>query len=495
MTTSNSPVGPRNPIAYALFHARGGWTGHLLYFGIVAALLAGLMVLTVELSGTRRDETYAIWAMFLLFGQSATLGLAAMVGVSNAVRTDTNSGMLDSLRLSRTSPASVVGGYMLGGALVGVTIYLPCLAAGCVASAMSKVGAGPFLWASALLISTTVLTLSFVTFQALGGPKQGAVGIILSMAALPVSLVASARCPPLVLLAGPAAIGATGSLKGASVDPLLVVSLLSQLLVASIFFAGATRRYRAPREPALRRDLGMAICILWSILSVVGMVLWDRLRPSWVRDPVGYGHIIGSVAPAFFWALVAVVASAREAGLDHRDPFRAGAVGKPWRWWADVLVVAAIVCVPLVRGPGFFREDRRGDAYLAAAVTVVCCVAWLLSVASVARWAYGRGLRFAGLVVGAFAAMFLGVAPLSQWALWLVFPNADFDEVPHVLQFSPISAFSMAWVGAAEHAYWREVQWGAGAVVLVCLFAMAATRLGKPGQRELVPPPLPAPGT
>jgi hypothetical protein len=442
-------IGPRNPLVYARFHSRGSWRGHLIAVALIGAILAGLMILSAEFAN---DPATAMsyWANGLLWGQSTILGIAAMIGVSSAIRTDIASGMTDSLRLMPAGPAIIVLGYVVGGMTSGLSIYLPCLIAGTIASSISQVGPGPFLFASLLLTSSTIVLILFIAFVSMSGTRGGIAGILLGMLAVPASGPATAICPPLALLAGPAAGSGVSALKGASVDALLVISIAAQAALGAIFFIGAGRRFRQPGATAMRRDLGFALVALWSTCAVIAMGLWGHIRPRWLGvEGLSPAHMAGTIVPAMLWGLTPVIASARVSGVRRLAGVETSWAGR-WLWVADVLLVVAIVVLPTLYGVKLLAQSLGSHAPLAVDAVVtsaVSCLAWFLAMAAVARWAYARTLA-GGLIVGGAGVLFLGLPALAQWAVSLISPGDSFDHQPHFIQCSPMANVIMAWMHA-----------------------------------------------
>lgn len=456
--------GPSNPLTYALFHSRGGVRGHLIYAGVATLVVSTILALTVQYSGSSWRQALAMWAQVLLIITPSIVGLTGMIGVSTAVKSDLTSGMVDSLRLMRVSPAVIIAGYILGGLTNGIAIAVPCIIGGAIASHFGGVGAVPFLWAEILLLSSVGM---FLVISAYLGQsvRFAAMPVVVAAVIMPLSAPLSAVLPPITLLAGPVAGKGALSLRSVDVDVRLALNVIAQALVAAVFFVAAMRRFRYPGHLAFRADLGLVLILLWSLFGTVTVFLWDALEPTMIGPgSLEIYHIVCMVTPICVLGLIPSMAGARISGENIRaaiDDAHAPAPMQPPQspypgipiarfdhlpWWLWPVLTALIGSLPglLV----FYIQPMSGWLWEAIGVTFIVLLTTLVSLAALMRklCTTELAMKWRGGIIGVTVMAFLFTGPVMQWVIALVNGfSADWNEMVHVAQFSPLGAIIMAW--------------------------------------------------
>lgn len=448
-------LGPRNAVHYALFNAKGGMRGHAILAGAIFVGLSLLMAVTAQLSGVDWARTLWGWSQFMLVIQAMVVSIIAIQSVANTIRNDAKSGMHESLRLMRASPAAVIFGYITGASTQAFAFYLPCFLAGAIASFVSgKVGI-PFVWASMLLLSSAVFlvviaaTLSFIS-------KIPVLPIVLTMLFVPVCFALSSVVPALTLIAGPIAGGGALNLQRTSVEPMLVLSMLAQASVAGVFFLAAARKFRDPGMPAFDADLGLALVALWSAIGMVAMRFWFDLAPRlFTSNKLGISQVSGELIPQLLIGLLPCVAAARSSGLAwkrRREEELLGDVAEPpsnvrsqirFGLPTTLILATVLAVVPVVAG----YEVMRANAFVwqAVGLIVIAFPVFFFTISMFARRAYAT-TRFGGILVIVFTGLLLGAAPLLQSMISAASSNNFFADHLHVIQFSAPGTVIFAWL-------------------------------------------------
>lgn len=486
-------VGPSNPLAYALFHSRGGIRGHLIYTTITTVIVVLVLGLTAQYSGVSWRRDTAMWAQVLLILTPMIFGLAGMMNISSSVRFDLSSGMTDSLRLMRASPATVIAGYILGGLTQSFAICLPCIIGGAVASHLGGVGVGPFLWAMLLLMSSIGVFLVAAVYigQVV---KFTAMPVLLATVLIPLSAPIAAVSPPVTLLAGPFAGAGVLTLRTVNIDLRLILTILAHALLASLFFIAAMRRFRYPGEISFRADLGGALILLWSAFGAVGILFWDSFRSRvMLVGPLETSHAFGIIFPLTLLGLVPVIAASRVSGErillafhDHHDFTHAPGESSPPTvlrplppfarvdrvpWWAWPILVAVVGVSPTIL---LFRSDLilQASTLETIAVSIVCLGAFLLTVGAITRRLFSTSLSLPlkGFLIFVSITLLLLAAPILQW--FILFAHnfeQNWNRVLHVVQFSPLGSIVMAWNSLENPTTPWEYRWGTAGQLLLCL--------------------------
>lgn len=304
-----------NPIVYAMFSARGGWKGHLLLGGVTLGALVLVDAAVIGFGQTNWARGLATWNNVLLFLQSLLLLVTTFPAVSNAIRNDAKSGMHDSLRLMRLSPSAVVAGYLLGGLVQGLTIFVPCFLVGMVNTLLAQGDPGRYLAVSLTVVMLLPMLLMVSAFSSLVF-RLPALAFVVGCIAAPFGVAVSQVVPPLALLTG-SVVGRQSVLGGSGrIDVTLVLTLATHLAVAAILFAACARKFERPRRPAFTPALGLIVVAGTALASFIALLSWEGLAPFSADGPY-VADIAGTLVLQTLVALVPVVAAASEVARER----------------------------------------------------------------------------------------------------------------------------------------------------------------------------------
>ena len=102
-----------NPIAWAHFKVRGGWRNHLWSLAIYTLIIVLVIGITVHLS-PMGGTLLLPWTNGLLGLELALLVFYGCNVISNSIRRDITSGLLESHRLMPIPPSAAIAGYLMG---------------------------------------------------------------------------------------------------------------------------------------------------------------------------------------------------------------------------------------------------------------------------------------------------------------------------------------------------------------------------------------------
>src|SRR4051794_7106594 len=111
-----------NAIAYAHFRLRGGFKASAILTVLAMLALGILIIITVRLANDGGRTLFG-WATGCLAISAAALLLFGSIRISNSIRQDIQSRMIESHRLMPLPPAHAVAGYISGGAAPAMIFF------------------------------------------------------------------------------------------------------------------------------------------------------------------------------------------------------------------------------------------------------------------------------------------------------------------------------------------------------------------------------------
>jgi hypothetical protein len=315
-----------NSMLWVQFKLRGGLRNILLIPFVFLVLIGSMILLTLSQMKNAADvnEALNVWTIVLAVIQATVLTLFGGGAVRNVIRTDLTERMIESHRLMPITGSEAVLGYMAGGGLQTMSLFVVTFLLGAVTSLGSQLPLFDWIFANIVLLVFTIFVWSAIALASFY--TQAAVALIVVLVVVgvvsgggPVSLV-----PGVMLLLGPA-IGETvfGVLRGTGGwRPENAIAFLFQGAWAVLLFAGAARRFRRDDVPAFSPLLGMLLVATWVIMSVVGIGVWHDLSSSVMDDmsATAQTQVIGSIVTTILIGLIplAVVAGQAEAYARRR---------------------------------------------------------------------------------------------------------------------------------------------------------------------------------
>jgi hypothetical protein len=443
-----------NALAWGQFHLRGGWPRLWGFVGFYLVIAGALILLQAVTSGALAGTL-----KFGMTGLQAGI-LVLFVGgrVSNAIRQDLTSRMIESHRLMPLSPAQALVGYLVGPATHPLALAAANVLLGLVVCAAGGIPASLWLTANAVLLEFGAFLAVTMAFGAFAGKGSSAVVWISFLIGVYSHAVIGFILPGLNVLATPLAGHTVFSLGSAGGD---AVSLYAPAAVfhvwfGAIFFAGACRRYTRDDRLALGADLGLALLAAWVALSAFGILRWEDYKPGLIQVSGARPEVqfIGSMVAAMLLGIVPLNGAAFAAvDWDARRTLKDPSLGRrpvPPLLVAlaagGIVLLFANLSVPThVRLPG---DSRAGPAY-ALPRTAVVLVSFFVTSLYALRLLYRRtgSPQFALMSLWVFLTWLVPIGvDVSGWYLSL-----DRQEVLGTASgFSPLGALIEVWSGYAR---------------------------------------------
>lgn len=345
-------IGFENALGWAHFRLRGGWKTTLGYTMIYIVIIGGLILLMARAYPHNVKDTLEGWTHGLLGLQIAAFLLVGGSGISNAVRKDIDSGLLESHRLMPISGKAAIFGYLTGPtvqALMGVLATF-------IMGLLTVTGAGMSLanWLIANLILALFAVNVWIVMVLLSFLTKSALGLMIACCAISAfsGFMIFEILPGLSLLISPVLGGTIFGIldHGVKWGMEYLLSIVAQLLVASLCYMAAARKYRRPDMPAFGAGLGLSLVASWILLSVTGILIWTTIQPqlhSGFPEMISY-QITASTLAATAVAIIPLASAIQEHRhwLKHRrlnDP----ALGRRPVLPVVVVLIATILAILL----------------------------------------------------------------------------------------------------------------------------------------------------
>jgi hypothetical protein len=276
-----------NPIGWAHLQLRGGFRNTVATTIGYTLIISMLIFATVRLNPQSSNRIFSAWTIGMLGLQIGILMLFGCMTVGSAVRLDHTSKMIESHRLMPTSAASAILGYVLGAPCQALSMALANFIIGAVVANSAQVTLTRWAMANAILLGFVIFIWVVVVF--FGFLAQTAFRWIISVLSIGFWVSQGQLLillPGITVLVSPLIGHSIFSmrLRGTQLSWEYIASAVSQILIGSICFIGATRKYRRADTPALGAELGLVLLASWILLSFMGIYYWDSFSPSWLGD-------------------------------------------------------------------------------------------------------------------------------------------------------------------------------------------------------------------
>jgi hypothetical protein len=474
----------RYAIGYAHFRMAGGWLSALIAAAAYLALVGGFIGLTVYIStatATPVRGLWDLWATLLLIFQGVILVVFGTFRITNCIRRDLSTQMIESHRLMPVTAPHAVLDYLV---LTNLQVLVVAAANGLLGLAValaSGVSATNycvgqivllffafFVWNFAALLTFLMRYSAFVI--------AGAVVVGFCSSVLMFAYIA---LPAIALLCSPLAGETIFSLShgGYSIRWIYPVAIGAQVAFSALFFHGTCRRYRGTHRTTFHRVPAVLLLVLWSVVSVIGTIGWEELRLPMFRgaafdQQLFAWQVLGSLVAAML--LAALPLATLIAGLEP---------GRRSRIYTGVYLLAVTVAVTLVYAAhGYAKplEIARLGAVLSTAASHTLTLFLLLLIVQRLSTLYAW-------LIGLLILLGIWFTPLIAQALYLSILSYQGQE-PHFSTLgtlSPIGLLANALVvdRPVTPLFGLLTQWLI--VVVLALFAV-------PRKRKMsVPPVLP----
>ncbi len=491
-----------NPIAWAQFQLRGGWRTSLLFCGVYACAIVGFYSFAHS-TDPRNFGRPGGWINLLLGIQSAALLLFGTSRIGTAIRNDLSSRMIESHRLMPTPPPFAIAGYLLGGASQALLAFATTFVIGAVLSATAGLTTDRWILSNAILLVFAIFVwsivslFSFVTTK--GVATMGAViGLFFIISAT--SGLVTAFMPALTILCSPIMGDSIFLSPGGGAAPSIGygASLVGQVLIGSLYFFAASRRYRSADSTGFTPSMALALVAAWVAITLFAMLNWKQIQPAFVRRmaedlDLPLIQAIASIAATMLLSLLALATSSRATfEWNGRRAIGDPGLGRRPLHPALAAILCAGLCLAITIGVERSYVYPLGDDYLlnrvhlspwlaAIVTTAAIALSFIFSCSYLLRIMHRVGVR--GTIIVAIFVVITWFGPLMAE----VVRNVLRDDARHfiwtrVTGLSPIGALILAWTEAGADPMAGVLVQATITVVLAMLFHLTARR-----RRERLP--------
>ncbi|MEO6436222.1 MAG: hypothetical protein ABIP55_10760 [Tepidisphaeraceae bacterium] len=441
---------PNNALAWAHFRLRGGWVRSLTWTGGAMALLAMVIISSVRLNPNESTRILFNWASGLLALQGLCLVLFVPGRISNTIRADLTSKMIESHRLMPLPPAHAIAGYIGGGAGGPLVFAAGSFLLGGATAIAGKADWQNWLFAHVVLLMFAGFVWVLVSYIAFGA-KLGA-GILFLPLMIPYLSEGGVLSlfPGLMVLLSPVIGRSIFDLHnaGMTLPATYAIAFAAQIAVATICFIAASRKYRSSDSIGTDTVLGLCFVLVWVAASFAGMRAWEDFRPlGWspMRLPLE-AQVVGSMIVGMLVAMSPMAANAQERVRYRRhealrDP---APIRKPWNLAMVLLIAtAAIVLIPFA--PPLVAEFKITPDRIARSAAIISL--FLIGLYFLFDWCYTTIGRAAW-------AMFIWLlltwgAPIAiDLVRYGLAESGEIEPMATVATCSPVGAMIVLWTDA-----------------------------------------------
>jgi hypothetical protein len=188
--------------------------------------------------------------------------------------------MIESHRLMPVSAAEAVMGYLIGPNAISISLFVASMVFGSIAAAATSVPVPRFLIASGIIVSFGTFLALLAVFASIRAANSAGIFLLFAIVPLFSNIPNLGQALPAgAIFCAPFIRKTVFSLQAGVDEPLAyAISELFRLLMGTLFFIGAMRRYRSPHEPGFTPLMGMGTVAIWLSASAIGIAHWDLFR-------------------------------------------------------------------------------------------------------------------------------------------------------------------------------------------------------------------------
>ncbi len=390
--------------------------------------------------------------------------------VASSLRQDLTNGMMESHRLMPITPAEAIGGYLGGSVCQILSLALVNFILGVFMALSAGLSLERWCVPNLLLLAQAAMLWAFMLFMTFYTRHAFAILLGSGILSAMTNFVALMLLPALMFLYGPIFGSIAYSFSGRFVVPgeVAVISVLAQLAVGGIFYAGSMRRYRRPEQSGLGIVLALALLAAWVGLSIMGLRYWDRINmlARFWRDLTTEWQFLASMVVSMLLGLAAVASAARDASSRGRGPRTAGAASlvPP----ATVIGATAIIMLLLY---GVTELAPLGASMVARMAIVVA--AFYVSMRYLLGVLYRAGRK--GMLLGGGWIALTWLGPLALAYLPRTDPLESYPMLDRIATISPVGALGHLVMAETDTTFGLAVQ-----VVLALGLAILAYATDRP---------------
>lgn len=425
------------------FWLRGGWKSFLNLPLLYGALMSGLILLTMRVEPRKADQILYFWTQGLLAFQTGTLLILAGSAISNAIRKDITTRMLESHRLMPISGYSAVSGYMFGPLSQTAGISLVHLLLGIATAGASGGTIGGWVLANAVLASYAVCFWTAVALFSLLSTSAMALAVIFLIVCWINLGTPLTFLPGLGMISSPLAGEPIYTMveRGPRWSAVQSVAVVEQFALAGLFVVAAARRYRRDDVLAFGPVLGFALVAFWILASATGIAHADAFGGGFKREIEMGTQVVASTLAALLLALVPLSSSVwLEAQWRRRQSLRDPTL--PARPLPTELIIVELVILILLlpvcaAGYLFFSP-------VAVLLTAIAVAAFLVATRSLMQIMYRIGSK-ARLIVMLYVGVFWFLPVLIDAVRFGVVAGERGPLLTEISGCSPIGTLAFLW--------------------------------------------------
>jgi hypothetical protein len=347
--------GSDNPIAWVQVRLKGGLRNLLSTTATYSAVVILAMLGTIQLFEENPTTMYSRWMVGMLALQSAVLLLLGSARVSGAIKLDLTSGIIESNRLMPIAPMQAVIGYIFGSVAQAMCLAGANLVIGGFAAVQAGISPGYWFGANALILTFAMFIWTIIASSAFH--QKNVMGFLFFAPAIPMIGQSGALglVPGIMLLLTPLLGGSIFDISATlgGLRDIYILSIAAQMVVGSLCFVAACRKYRRSDVIGFTPLLGLLLLATWVAVSCFGTMWWEDLKPSYIyRQSLNPGsQFLTAVLIGMILALIPVWSAAEQTAVWvgrkqmkdpalHRRPVRDELV----------VIIATLVLLPLAAG-------------------------------------------------------------------------------------------------------------------------------------------------
>ncbi len=420
-----------NPIGWAQYKLLGGSRRVLGVCGIYAGALLFFNILIYR--GVARLENVSVTSfadgslVVTLLIQALLLLVVGAGAIKKAVHRDFTTDIISSHRGTAMSGYTAVLGYLSGPnanvlALSAVNLFA-CIV-------LAPMAGHPMLGPLEVFLLTGCMAALIWTLAALLAlSTRGATSIagLIVIVVISCNLSVPSIYPGLMLLMGdPSLSMIRGTASTGMMDPMLAVSMIAQVVLATLFFAAAARKYTRDDVPAFSPQLAYVLVAVISVISAAALqetpTTTALLAPIFEQPRV---HFVATLLALAMVSILPVINAAKASAAWSRrravDPVLTGPRPRPFVEAPIIatLLVFAILAAVCGRAARDVLVWEAPDTAQRMAAIITAFLLTLLSIGGLVRAGYTISQK-AGWLLFAFLIFSWGLPPLADLALEVV---------------------------------------------------------------------------
>lgn len=455
-----------NAIAWAHFQLRGGLKSGLWFCGVYAAAVIGFYLFSHN-AVPRGAGMPSGWITLLLGIQTLSLVIFGASRISAAIRGDITSRMIESHRMMPTSPAMAIAGYLAGGAAQPLMISATTFLLGLLISATAGLQVDRWILSNGVLLLFAAFVWSLIALGSFISTAKGPMGMGWVFGVFGVTAFSGGQIaiflPAVTILLSPLIGSSIFTSRAGTATPSLgyAASLVGQVIIGSLYFTAASRRYRSAELTGFTPAMALGLIVTMSALSIFGIMNWNELHPTFSRRSQFGNDLILiqstlSIGSMMLLALLPLAVSSRTyRDWKFRESLNDPGLGRRPIHPAIAVLACATACTAIAFCIGDPLIPRLGRSYVfnllhlskriaAILSTGLTITAFLFSVSYIFRIMH-RARSRRGMWIVALFVVFSMTLPLLAEVMRNVMNDLNRFTWSRVAGISPLGVLILVW--------------------------------------------------